>query len=283
MRTLVGMFGAASRTFASAALGGARRNQPWICSALLLFSSACGHGASAAQRSGSTAPSARVRAPAAPPRDGGAPPGEDISAYMAEHFAVATWARDAVINGNLDALRRPLRALADYRYASVAPGGWLPAIARLQEAAVLTAGAETLDLAASGVATMGRVCGECHRESHAGPQFVGDERNEGKSKSDTLGTRMYRHMWAADRLWEGLTGPSDAAWRAGAEALARAPEQAPRADPPLSPQFVSALLQVRELGQRALEADSLADRANVYGVFLASCASCHAFQVGLAF
>jgi len=94
---------------------------------------------------------------------------------------------------------------------------------------------------------------------------------------------MYRHMWAADRLWEGLTGPSDEAWRAGAQALVRAPEQAPRTQPPLPPRFVSALRQVRELGQRALEADSLADRANVYGVFLASCASCHALQVELEF
>jgi mono/diheme cytochrome c family protein len=251
-----------------------------IAAALVLLSAACGHGAAAGTKPGAPAPNAN---PAPKPQKPGAEGSEEISAYMAEHFVVATWARDSVINGNLDALRRPLRALADYRYSQVAPGGWLPAIARLQEAARLTADAETLDLAAGGVAVMGRVCGECHRENHAGPRFIGGERDEGKTKSDTLGTRMYRHMWAADRLWEGLTGPSDEAWRAGAQALVRAPEQAPRTQPPLPPQFASALLQVRELGQRALEADSLADRANVYGLFLASCASCHALQVGLEF
>ena len=258
--------------------------------ALLLACGACGHGSAAVQpRASKRAPAsgaARVAAATAPveqPRAATPAPSEDITAYMAEHFAVVTWARDAVIKGNLDALRRPLLALADYQYQSVAPGGWLPALAKLQQAARLTADAKTLDLAATGVATIGRICGDCHRDTHGGPHFIGGHRETKSPTSDTLGTRMYRHMWAADRLWEGLTGPSDEAWRAGADALARAPEKTPRADPPLPPRFATALLQVRELGQRALEADSLADRANVFGVFLASCAGCHAFQVQLSF
>jgi mono/diheme cytochrome c family protein len=256
--------------------------------ALAIGLCACGHQQAATRPASSSAKaerapasaSSRAAAPAASKADAGS---EEITDFMAEHFAVATWARDAVINGNLDALRRPLRALADYRYASVAPGGWLGSIAKLQQAAGLTADAETLDVAAAGVAAMGRVCGSCHREQGGGPHFAGAERERSRPTSDTLGTRMVRHMWAADRFWEGLTGPSDDAWQAGAEALAHAPEAPPRADPPLPPRFVAALQNVRTLGQRALEASSDEERANVYGAFLASCAACHAYQVQLSF
>ena len=69
-------------------------------------------------------------------------------------------------------MREPLRRLADYEYRTVAPGGWMPFVADLQEAARLTADAENLDLAASGVATMARVCGDCHRAKAAGPEVT---------------------------------------------------------------------------------------------------------------
>ncbi len=273
----------------------ARAAPGWLALAALL---GCGHAPPSRPAASTTPPPAHNAAPGAPARGGSephpsaasqplpSPPpvgSEDITEFMAEHFAVATWARDAVINGNLDALRRPLRALASYPYASVAPGGWLSAIAKLQQAARLTADAKTLDLAATGVATMGRICGECHREHGQGPVFVGSSPRSGAATSDTFGARMARHMWAADRMWEGLTGPSDQSWRDGAKALAQAPEAPPRTDPPLPPRFSEALLQVRALGQRAGEAESLEDRANVYAVFLASCAGCHAYQAQYSF
>jgi len=94
---------------------------------------------------------------------------------------------------------------------------------------------------------------------------------------------MYRHMWAADRLWEGLTGPSDDAWRSGAEVLARAPASPPVTETPLPAGVVALLAEVRELGQAALEAETLAQRANLYAPFLASCAGCHAHAADLEF
>lgn len=208
---------------------------------------------------------------------------DPIGAYMAQHFAVATFARDAIINGELDVAREPLMRLAEYDYAAVAPGGWLTWIAQLQQAARLTAEADSLDLAASGVATLARVCGECHAAMKAGPDFSTAPHGESGPSRDSMPSRMYRHMWAADRMWEGLTGPSEEAWHAGAEVLARAPEAPPVTEPPLPEAFVALLAEVRELGQRALEADTLAKRADLYAPFLASCAGCHAHATELEF
>jgi mono/diheme cytochrome c family protein len=206
-------------------------------------------------------------------------PRERIDDFMTEHFIIATWSRDAVINGRLDLLREPMAALAAYDYATVAPGGWMRFVAKMQHAADLTARAANLDGAATGVATMARTCGECHAATGRGPAFASDHRDGRAPSADTFGARMQRHMWAADRLWEGLTGPSDSAWEAGASALARAPFTAPSTDPPLPADYVRALDEVRELGDRAVASTTLAERADVYGLFLASCAGCHAYQV----
>jgi hypothetical protein len=188
-----------------------------------------------------------------------------------------------LIDGDIEALREPLEALATYDYRSVAPGGWMSYVASMQQAAHLTSSAQTMEVASIGVATMARTCGECHVATGRGPAFAGGE-DEGKAqKTDTLGERMRRHMWAADRLWEGLTGPSEDSWTAGAAVLARAPLPAPSADPPLPPDYVDAMVEVRELGAEALDASTLEARAEVYGRFLASCAGCHALQAQYQF
>ena len=270
------------------------------CSAsALLLSLSCAHASGErqpAQRTSARAPAhsasqpepsaARPHPPAKPPplAPEDAPEQDRIESFMAEHFAIVTWARDSVIAGSVEPLREPLRALADYEYRSVAPGGWMPYIADLQEAARLTSQSDNLDLAATGVATMARVCGDCHANKASGPKFNdSDRRDERRLRRDSLDQRMQRHIWAADRMWEGLTGPSDAAWSEGAAALANAPAGAPRADPALPPKIVSALQEVRALGARALDAQTLADRADVYGLLLSTCANCHAYQVEFLF
>ncbi|MDH5671454.1 MAG: hypothetical protein OEZ06_04845 [Myxococcales bacterium] len=206
-----------------------------------------------------------------------------VDSYMAEHFAVATFARDAVINGQLEALREPLLRLAEFEYRTVVPGGWMEPVAEMQQAARLSAEAKSLDLAATGVASMARVCGQCHRDQGRGPHFATAHRDRGGAERDTLGVRMYRHMWAADRLWEGLTGPSDESWQAGAEVLAGAPRRAPESDAPLPQEFVAALGELRDLGERARGASSLEERGDIYGLLLASCAGCHDYEVKLGF
>jgi cytochrome c553 len=195
---------------------------------------------------------------------------------MVEHFVIASYARDAVITDHLGALRRALGALADYKYEHVAPGSWQPWIAKLQAAARPGAGAETLEEAARATASTAAVCGECHMASANGPHFTADYAADGDGGlSNTLSDRMERHVWAANRMWEGLIAPSDVAWRAGSNELASLPLKAPKEKPPLAPGFVRELRQLRELGDRARGATEPAERVQIYARLLTSCAQCH--------
>jgi hypothetical protein len=199
-----------------------------------------------------------------------------IEDYMTDHFVIATWSRDAVINGVLEALREPLDAIADFDYSAVTPEEWMPRVSRMQAAARATATAPSLTIAAAGVAAMAAECGDCHAEHRKGPYFGPDIKAPKTPPPDSLGERMQRHLWAADRMWEGLTGPSNEAWNAGASALARAPGGSPASELPLPADFVERLTDLRRLGKSALEVRRPEQRAKTYGLLIASCAGCHA-------
>ena len=199
-----------------------------------------------------------------------------ITAFMHDHFMIAVYARDAVIDGDLRAASEPLQTLADYAYKEVVPGGWMRGIAQLQAAARLTASAKNVTAAAAGVAVMARVCGECHT-AQGHKLELADERVEIETpKSDLMPERMFRHAWAAERLWEGLMAPSDQTWRAGAAALAHAPVIAPKPRTTASKDYKSPLPALREPGPRAGYAKGAQERADVYALILSTCAVCHA-------
>lgn len=246
---------------------------------VLVGSLGCGHTA-AVEPSPAATPTPPASSRAAPakttkhlPLQAPRPPASaSLGEVMGDHFAITSWARDSVIAGQLQPLRAPLVALADYHYDDVQTGGWLPWIAELQEAARLTSKAATLDAAAMGVATMARVCGECHRANQAGPAIPKVDDVLEPRAADSVQERMARHMWAAELLWEGVTGPSDVTWRAGAKVLVEAPDAL---DDAMPESFDADLQEVRGLAQNAEAADSLADRANVYGLLIATCAACH--------
>src|SRR5262245_53079650 len=78
------------------------------------------------------------------------------------------------------------------------------------------------------LANTAAVCGQCHAAAGSGPSFPeADDADAELGLSDTLGDRMERHAWAANRMWEGLIAPSDSAWRAGSAELASVPQRAP--------------------------------------------------------
>ena len=203
------------------------------------------------------------------------PPSASIGDAMTDHFAITTFARDAVIAGLLEPLQAPLQALVHYRYEDVrASSAWMPWIAQLQTIAQSTSQATTLEVAALGVANMARVCGECHVAMHDGPVWApAMAADEERREIDSVEERMGRHDWAARQLWKGLTGPSDGSWRAGAQALIDAPAEL---DVQLPEDFDDELREVRALGQSAREATRLAERAEVYGTLIGRCAQCHA-------
>lgn len=196
---------------------------------------------------------------------------DSVQSFMRDHYRIVAWARDDVIVGDTKELQVPLRQLADYRSDARELEQWKPWLSRLQSAASMTAQATTIELAAAGVATMARTCGECHRSTHRGPPASRASEPD-KLTSNPIANRMHVHSWATERLWAGLTEPSDEAWLAGASALARLSEYA-AGDP--RPDYAAEFSRIRALGTSALSLTESEQRADVCGVLLATCGHCH--------
>ena len=89
-----------------------------------------------------------------------------------------------------------------------------------------------------------------------------------------MGDRMKRHMWATERLWEGIYGPSDEAWKAGAAAL----ELDPFPKKELSKGGVHALSSAARFSKHAKHVGDRKtgeQRAKLYASLLATCSPCH--------
>jgi hypothetical protein len=195
--------------------------------------------------------------------------------HMWTHYQRVGEVQTAVIRGDLAAARTAARWIADHEE----PPEFAPGIAiyarelRAQAARVV----EAASVHAAGLATarMGRMCGACHAAAGRGPRFVAATRPSGTPSG--VGQQMTRHLWAADRMWEGLIGPSDSAWAAGALALADAPlylgEAAVRTGRAVEIEELART--VHDLARRAQLTTRPDDRADVYGDFLGDCADCH--------
>lgn len=197
-----------------------------------------------------------------------------VAEHMKDHFMQALQVRDALIRGDLAATKAPATWLADHKVSETLPERWKPHVGDMQNAARLVTEANDLALAADALGAMGTACGGCHTALGAPLQFSGMS-PEGKESS--VLDRMLRHSWAADRMWEGLIGPSDLAWDAGIAALQEAPLHPDMlADNHSPPQAVVELAAaIHTLGQRGKTTSEPAARARLYGEYLATCAGCH--------
>ena len=145
----------------------------------------------------------------------------------------------------------------------------------LRTYAALAARAPDPTSAASAVARVAAACGSCHKSTKRGPTY--EVRTGPPGADNALATRMIRHTWAADRLWDGLVGPSDESWRAGASVLRDAPlfTDALTQDVAQYEPVTKLAWTVHELGARANSARDQSVRAALYGELLGTCASCH--------
>jgi cytochrome c553 len=193
---------------------------------------------------------------------------ETVAEHMEGHFTQVSAIQEAVIRGDLDAVKEPAEWLARHRPVDSLPEGWEPHVADMSRAAQQALDATTLEGAASATAAMGQACGACHQSAATGPSFsIGQEINTDRG----VGAHMQRHQWGADRMWEGLIGPSDTSWAWGAATLREAPLR-----PQGQPERIAELAAlVHELGARADEATDLAARSTIYGEMLATCGQCH--------
>lgn len=202
---------------------------------------------------------------------GGPDPDTAAPSHMFAHFMQVGAIQSAVVNGDVDATRAPARWLASHEDADF-PADAQPALEQMRaEARVLLAQSELTDVARS-VARMGMACGTCHRVTDGGPEI---RLSEAPPPSNAPDQHMARHVWALDRMWEGLIAPSDAAWRAGAAALVNAPLRFGAGDQAAQADELAA--KVHQIAESARNAASDRERADVYGELLQSCALCHEF------
>ena len=145
---------------------------------------------------------------------------------------------------------------------------WAAQAARVRERAAAVAAATTLDDAIHGVARLGAECASCHVASGATPDLV-DPARPPADRND-VASRMTRHRWATDRLWEALITPSDDEWKTGLDVLAATPLPASELGKDRAP-LARKLQRTAETARTSRPAD----RAQVYGDLLSTCAACH--------
>lgn len=198
------------------------------------------------------------------------PPGSSLDRVMRAHFKDALLIRQAVIAGTPERAANPATVLALIESLDDLPPGWRDFVERMQQTARRITNSTGSAQAAAAAADLGVACGQCH-EQQGGPAVSSEP-------PPALGTsieqRMTRHVWATDRLWEGLVVPSSEAWNAGAKALV---------DAPFPPEVLqqggvharSAASDFKKLVAQAPIKKTVEERAALYAELLVTCGSCH--------
>lgn len=206
---------------------------------------------------------------------GGTEPGTE---HMGEHFEEASAIQSAIMRGDLDAVREPAKSLAERGAVEEMPAGWGPPVEDIRVAARFVGEARTFSAAAQATASLIRTCGKCHETTGAKPR-IPQLGAIGIPPTDRIGAvpDMLRHKWAADQMWMALVEPSEEVWNKGVEVLAGTPldPQEMTDDAGLPNDAGSLTQQIYDLGVRARGAGDWNARAQIYGEFLAACASCH--------
>jgi cytochrome c553 len=185
--------------------------------------------------------------------------------HMHQSFDLVRAIERLLIRGKLEDAARFAEAIAT---APDEPGLGRGAVhaAAVRERALAVSRAKTVDEALRAETRLAAACAGCHREL-GGVTF--DEPRKAPPDRPTLDARMARHRWAADRMWEGVVGDADTAWRDGLDVVAATPLAF---GPELEP-------HARELQRLAVaargDARPDADRAATYAELLVTCAGCH--------
>lgn len=192
---------------------------------------------------------------------------------MSQHFVAASVMRDALVRGDLDAFHDASAQLAK-KSAEVPSPAWAEHLDAMNDAAVRAQQSDSIESAASALAAVGVACAQCH-EDLGGPKVSA---GTAPPSSGDVQSQMARHRWAVERMWDGLTAPSDDAWRKGSSAFADAPmvTDIPRdADAGTQVAALTLALRAHALGDAARWADSRQDRAKALAQVYETCAGCH--------
>jgi hypothetical protein len=228
-------------------------------------------GAPAAPSPAAASPSPSPRTPAPEP-----PPEERferdmmIRFQMHARFDVARDVERWLVRGNL-ADARALAAVVAATPAEPELAAWAGPLAVVRARAGAIAGATRLDDACRAFGRMAAACAGCHAELAVQPGVR--RRPHEPADLPTVPARMARHGWAADRLWEGLIGGGDDAWRDGLDVLSATPVTF-ATDGVARARRAAGLRQLASVARRA-PIDDAAARGERYGAILIACAGCH--------
>ncbi len=192
---------------------------------------------------------------------------------MVKHFDEALAIRDALIEGDLEAARRRARSLGE-RKPEALPAQAAGYVAEFRAAAQAVWEAPDRGTLARAVGRLAASCGDCHRGSNVRVEL---EPPAPPPTDPGVTGHMWRHLWAADRLWEGLVVPSDEAWTRGTAALADAAlrPEALSPDLPVYPRIEALAQRVHVLAEEGSKAVDRRARIDIYAGLLATCARCH--------
>jgi len=198
---------------------------------------------------------------------------QDVSTHMHEHYDAVVAIQKAVIAGELEATRESARWLVEHPV----PDGLGPDAEAYVESMRSAAGdvqnAGDLATAAEATAGLGLACGGCHMANNVEIEFDEVDRPSGKDKRDS---HMQRHAWAADRMWEGLIGPSGYMWSQGANLLFESPLRGDSLEKEGDVDTLTGMeRRIHQLAANATAVNDPESRAEIYAEFLANCAACH--------
>ena len=198
---------------------------------------------------------------------------DDLAAHMAVHDAQGVAMRDAVVRGDLNDLVAPAQWIAEHMTDQELPPDWREPVRSMRATARTVAGSDNLVDAARSLAELAGTCARCH-ESTSGPKVY---MTDPPTKTTDVRGRMMRHIWATDRMWDGIVGPSETAWKAGSEVLADAPlDPTDLAPAGTLPDDIGELAKrVHTLGLDAHRASTRVEQVQIYGELLGTCAICH--------
>jgi hypothetical protein len=197
-----------------------------------------------------------------------------VQTSMHEHFALARDLRDWATSGDFEALRATARELAVPQETWGLPPSSDAYVLQIREAAARAAEAVSGADAIRASADVARVCGDCHvaKQSTLGERFV-----VARPMVEDPAVRHVNYLsWVSRLLWDGLVGPSERMWRAGAEAMAAVggvPPPRSTAVPAAEVERTSRLLG--DLARRAFDVREPMARAELVADIWTVCAECH--------
>ncbi len=192
-----------------------------------------------------------------------------VAARMHARFAAVQQIERGIVASRLDDVHAGAATIASLDDPEVLPA-WQPYLAAVKSTARDLQAADDTVAAARLAAELGRQCARCHQALSARIKFPAAPRPDpGQHLHDT----MAGHQWAVARMWEGVIGPNEERWMAGAKELQRARLTFAAESGELG--IADDVMLIRLFARRALDAKTDADRAELFGRLLATCARCH--------